>query len=136
MKTLTSPAAALIAVALCALPAAAQTPKKVADSNTITITITVAHREASVPVSYLVDGQPVGFAVDLTAAIVEDLRRVLQRPALTTRSVLVSGVTRIPVLVDGSIDLECGSTTHTAARRSRTSSPGTAVGESPSPRLG
>jgi glutamate/aspartate transport system substrate-binding protein len=134
MKTLTSPAAALIAVALCALPAAAQTPKKVADSNTITIT--VAHREASVPVSYLVDGQPVGFAVDLTAAIVEDLRRVLQRPALTTRSVLVSGVTRIPLLVDGSIDLECGSTTHTAARRSRTSSPGTAAGESPSPRLG
>jgi glutamate/aspartate transport system substrate-binding protein len=112
MKTLKRSAAALIAASLCALPAAAQTLKKVADSNTIT----VAHREASVPFSYLVDGQPVGFAVDLTAAIVEDVRRVLQRPALSMRSVLVSGTTRIPLLVDGSIDLECGSTTHTAAR--------------------
>ena len=112
MTTLTTLAAALMAAALCALPVAAQTLKKVANSNTIT----VAHREASVPFSYLVDGQPVGFAVELTAAIVEDLRRVLQRPALTTRSVLVSGVTRIPLLVDGSIDLECGSTTNTAAR--------------------
>jgi ABC-type amino acid transport substrate-binding protein len=112
MKTFTTLATALIAAGLCALPAVAQTLKKVADSNTIT----VAHREASVPFSYLVDGQPVGFAVDLTAAIVEDVRRVLQRPALTMRSVQVSGANRIPLLVDGSIDLECGSTTNTAAR--------------------
>ena len=112
MKTFTSLATALIAAGLCALPAVAQTLKKVADSNTIT----VAHREASVPFSYLVDGQPVGFAVDLTAAIVEDVRRVLQRPALTMRSVQVSSANRIPLLVDGSIDLECGSTTNTAAR--------------------
>lgn len=112
MKTFTTLATALIAAGLCALPVVAQTLKKVADSNTIT----VAHREASVPFSYLVDGQPVGFAVDLTAAIVEDVRRVLQRPALTMRSVQVSGANRIPLLVDGSIDLECGSTTNTAAR--------------------
>lgn len=112
MKTFTTLAIALIAAGLCALPVVAQTLKKVADSNTIT----VAHREASVPFSYLVDGQPVGFAVDLTAAIVEDVRRVLQRPALTMRSVQVSGANRIPLLVDGSIDLECGSTTNTAAR--------------------
>lgn len=112
MKSLTTLAAALIAACLYALPAAAQTLKKVADSNTIT----VAHREASVPFSYLVDGQPVGFAVDLTAAIIEDVRRVLQRPALITRSVPVSSANRIPLLVDGSIDLECGSTTNTAAR--------------------
>ena len=112
MKTFTTLATALIAAGLCALPAVAQTLKKVADSNTIT----VAHREASVPFSYLVDGQPVGFAVDLTAAIVEDVRRVLQRPALTMRSAQVSSANRIPLLVDGSIDLECGSTTNTAAR--------------------
>lgn len=110
-KSLT-PLAVLIAASLGALPVAAQTLKKVADSNTIT----VAHREASVPFSYLVDGQPVGFAVDLTAAIVDDVRKAVQRPALAVRSVPVTGANRIPLLVDGSIDLECGSTTNTAAR--------------------
>lgn len=78
MQTLVSLATALLAAGLCAAPAAAQTLQKVADSNTVT----VAYREASVPFSYLVDGQPVGFAVDLTAAIVDDLRRAVQRPAL------------------------------------------------------
>jgi glutamate/aspartate transport system substrate-binding protein len=111
-KNLTALAAALIATGLIALPAVAQTLKKVADSNTIT----VAHREASVPFSYLVDGQPVGFAVELTAAIVDDLRQALKRPALAVRSVPVTGANRIPLLLDGSIDLECGSTTNTAAR--------------------
>jgi ABC-type amino acid transport substrate-binding protein len=111
-KSLTTLVAALIAAGPFALPATAQTLKKVADSNTFT----VAHREASVPFSYLVDGQPVGFAVELTAAIVEDVRQALKRPALTVRSVPVTGANRIPLLLDGSIDLECGSTTNTAAR--------------------
>ena len=63
MKTVTALTAAVIAAGLYAAPAAAQTLKKVADNNVVT----VAHREASVTFSYLVDGQPVGFAVDLTA---------------------------------------------------------------------
>lgn len=112
MKNLSPLAAALIAAGLCVVPATAQTLKKVADSNTIT----VAHREAAVPFSYLVDGQPVGFAVELTAAIVDAVRHAVQRPALAARSVPVTGANRIPLLVDGSIDLECGSTTNTAAR--------------------
>jgi glutamate/aspartate transport system substrate-binding protein len=52
----------------------------------------------------------------LTAAIVDDLRQALKRPALAVRSVPVTGANRIPLLLDGSIDLECGSTTNTAAR--------------------
>lgn len=112
MKNVLFMTAASIAACLSALPASAQTLKKVADSNTIT----VAHREASVPFSYLVDGKPVGFAVDLTAAIVDDVRNTLQRPALVVRSLPVTGTNRIPLLVDGSIDLECGSTTNTSAR--------------------
>ena len=112
MKTVTALTAAVIAAGTYAVPAAAQTLKKVADRNVVT----VAHREASVPFSYVVDGQPVGFAVDLTAAIVESLRQALKQPALAVRSVPVTGANRIPLLVDGSIDLECGSTTNTAAR--------------------
>lgn len=112
MQTLVSLSVALVVAGLCTAPATAQTLKKVTDSNTVT----VAYRESSVPFSYLVDGQPVGFAVDLTAAIVDELRRAVQRPMLLVRQVPVTGANRIPLLVDGSIDLECGSTTNTAAR--------------------
>lgn len=112
LPSVASLAAALLAAGLCALPAAAQTLKKVAEAKSIT----VAHRESSVPFSYLVDGQPVGFAVDLTAAIVDAVRQAVGQPGLAVRSVPVTGTTRIPMLVDGSIDLECGSTTNTSAR--------------------
>ena len=112
MKTLASLAAALIASGLYVVPATAQTLQKVADSNTIT----VAYREASVPFSYLVDGQPVGLAVDLTAAIVEAVRQAVQRPSRAVRRAPVTGANRIPLLLDGSVDLECGSTTNTSAR--------------------
>lgn len=103
---------AVFAAGLIALSASAQTLKKVSDSNTLT----VAYRESSVPFSYLVNGEPVGFAVDLTASIVADVQQALSRPGLKVRQVPVTGANRIPLLVDGSIDLECGSTTNTAAR--------------------
>lgn len=112
MKTLARLAATAVATGMLTLGAAAQTLKKVSDSNTIT----VAYRESSVPFSYLVADQPVGFAVDLTAAIVADVRQSLGRPALNVRQLPVTGSNRIPLLIDGSIDLECGSTTNTAAR--------------------
>lgn len=104
--------AALIVTSVYASAASAQTLGKVAASNVIS----VAHRESSVPFSYLVDGRPVGFAVDLTNAIVDEVRRVLQRPALTVRNTSVTAANRMALLMDGSIDLECGSTTNTAAR--------------------
>lgn len=104
--------AAAVAAGLLALSASAQTLKKVSDSNTLT----VAYRESSVPFSYLVNGEPAGFAVDLTSAIVADVRQALRRPGLNVRQVPVTGANRITLLVDGSIDLECGSTTNTAAR--------------------
>lgn len=103
---------AVFAAGLIALSASAQTLKKVSDSNTLT----VAYRESSVPFSYLVNGEPVGFAVDLTASIVADVQQALSRPGLKVRQVPVTGANRISLLVDGSIDLECGSTTNTAAR--------------------
>lgn len=115
MKNLRSHAVAVIAagLALNLSPVNAQTLKKVADSNTITL----SYRESSVPFSYLAgNAQPVGFAVELGQAIVDDVRKALGRPALTVRYMAVTGANRIPLLVDGSYDLECGSTTNTAAR--------------------
>lgn len=91
----------------------AQTLKKVADSNRIT----VSYRESSVPFSYLISPtKAVGFAVDLTEAIVDDVRAKLKRPNLEVVYVPVNAQTRIPSLVNGTYDLECGSTTNNAAR--------------------
>ncbi|OWW20496.1 transporter substrate-binding domain-containing protein [Noviherbaspirillum denitrificans] len=91
----------------------AQTLKKVAESNKIT----VSYREAAVPFSYLIGTRkPVGFAVDITEAVIDDVRAKLRKPNLEVAWMPVTGQTRIPLLVNGTYDLECGSTTNTAAR--------------------
>ena len=93
--------------------ASPQTLQKIADSNKIT----VSYRESAVPFSYQVaPGKAVGFSVDLTEVIVTDVRRKLNRPNLEVAYIPVTGQNRIPLLVSGSYDLECGSTTNTAAR--------------------
>jgi glutamate/aspartate transport system substrate-binding protein len=107
--------AAALAVGMCfvASDAGAQTLKKIADTNKIT----VSYREAAIPFSYTLDsGKPVGFSVDLTQAIVASVRKELNRPSLDVAYLLVTGQNRIPLLVDGTYDLECGSTTNTVAR--------------------
>jgi ABC-type amino acid transport substrate-binding protein len=114
MNTLRALAAALCAGSAVAAPVAvAQTLPKIADSNHIT----VGYRESSIPFSYLVGpSKAVGFSVDLTESIVDDVRKHLNRPGLGVSYLAVTGQNRIPLLVDGSYDLECGSTTHTSAR--------------------
>lgn len=91
----------------------AQTLEKIASSNRITI----SYRESAVPFSYLLSPtKAVGFSVDLTEAIVDDVRSKLKKPNLEVARIPVTGQNRIPMLVDGTYDLECGSTTNTAAR--------------------
>jgi len=90
------------------------TLKKVRDTGTITI----GHREASQPFSYLDSGkQPVGYAIDLCLKVVDEIRATLKKPDITVRYTMVTPQTRIPMVVDGSVDLECGSTTNTLARQ-------------------
>src|SRR5712675_1156243 len=80
--------------------------------------ITVGHREASVPFSYLDDTrQPVGFAIDICTKIVDAVKRELKLDKLEVRYQLVTASTRIPLLANGTIDLECGNTTNNAERR-------------------
>src|SRR5579872_6958898 len=80
--------------------------------------ITVGHREASVPFSYLDDKrQPIGFAMDICARIVDAVRRELKLDKLEVRYQLVTASTRIPLLANGTIDLECGNTTNNAERQ-------------------
>lgn len=98
---------------LSATVAEAQTLDKIAASNRIT----VSYRESAVPFSYaLSPRKAVGFSVDLTEAIVDDVRKKVKRPYLEVVYIPVTGQNRIPLLVNGTYDLECGSTTNNAAR--------------------
>ena len=106
---------ALFAAALSAAisSAQAQTLEKIAASNKIT----VSYRDAAVPFSYVIGThKAVGFAVDLTEAVVDDVRQRLHKPFLQVVYMPVTAQNRIPLLVDGTYDLECGSTTNNAAR--------------------
>ena len=93
--------------------ASAQTLQKISDSNKIT----VSYREASVPFSYLIGStKAVGFSVELTEAIVDDVRKKLKKPNLEVATMSVTSQNRIPLLVNGTYDLECGSTTNNSTR--------------------
>ena len=104
---------AVLLTAGLATTASAQTLKKVADSNKIT----VSYREASVPFSYLIGStKAVGFSVELTEAIIDDVRKKIKKPNLEVAYMPVTSQNRIPLLVNGTYDLECGSTTNNSAR--------------------
>ncbi len=109
---------AVLASALAiAAPAAAQdsgTLKKIRDSGSITI----GHRDASIPFSYYDDKQqPIGYAVDLCLRIVDAVRTELKMPKLEVKYQLVTSANRIPLMANGTIDLECGSTTNNVERQ-------------------
>jgi glutamate/aspartate transport system substrate-binding protein len=102
--------------ALVSFGAAAQegTLKKVKDSATITI----GHRDASLPFSYYDDKQqPIGYAMDLCMKIVDAVKAELKLPKLDVKYQLVTSANRIPLMANGTIDLECGSTTNNTARQ-------------------
>ncbi|BDI03874.1 transporter substrate-binding domain-containing protein [Sphaerotilus microaerophilus] len=80
-------------------------------------TINLGHRESSVPFSYYdANRQVVGYSHELMLKVVEAVKAELKLPALTLRLVPVTSQNRIPLVQNGSVDLECGSTSHTAER--------------------
>ena len=94
------------------------TLKKVKDSGSITI----GHRDASLPFSYYDDKQqPIGYAMDLCLKIVDAVKAELKMPALKVNYQLVTSANRIPLMANGTIDLECGSTTNNIARQKEVS---------------
>jgi len=108
---------ALVLAALCfggQVLAQDGTLKKIKESGAITI----GHRDASVPFSYYDDKQqPVGYAMDLCHRIVDAVKAELKMPKLETKYQLVTSANRIPLMANGTIDLECGSTTNNIARQ-------------------
>ena len=80
--------------------------------------ITLGYRETSIPFSYLDDNQkPIGFAIDICYRIVDAVKAELKLDKLEVRLNPVTSSTRIPLLANGTIDLECGSTTNNADRQ-------------------
>ena len=96
-------------------PATAQeltgTLKNIKDTGAITL----AYREASIPFSYLDDKQqPIGFAMDICLQVVEAIKKELKLTKLDVKLAPVTSSTRIPLMANGTVDLECGSTTNNA----------------------
>lgn len=106
-----------LAAAFFALPAMAAdltgTLQKIKETGTITLGV----RDSSVPFSYLDDNQkPVGYAVDICMKIVDAVKNELKMPDLKVATVPVLSSNRIPLMANGTIDLECGSTTNNLDR--------------------
>lgn len=90
------------------------TLKKIKETGAITI----GHRESSIPFSYLDDKQqPIGYAMDLCMKVVDAVKADLKLPALKVNLQPVTSSNRIPLLQNGTIDLECGSTTNSVVRQ-------------------
>ncbi len=108
---------ASLTLATLAAPALAQdtgTLKKVKESGSITLGI----RESSDPLSYLDDKQqPVGYHIDICNRIVDAVKAKLKLPALKVAHQPVTSQNRIPLVGNGTVDLECGSTTNNEARQ-------------------
>jgi glutamate/aspartate transport system substrate-binding protein len=112
----------IAAASVCAFPALAQeltgTLKKIKETGAITL----GHRESSVPFSYYDDRQQVvGYAMDLCAKIVEGVKSELTLDKLETKLNPVTSSTRIPLMANGTVDLECGSTTNNLERQKQVS---------------
>jgi len=111
-------ALAVAASLTLALPAVAQeltgTLKKIKETGAITI----GHREASIPFSYLDEKQqPIGYAMDLCMKVVDAVKAELKMPNLKVALQPVTSANRIPLMQNGTIDLECGSTTNSVERQ-------------------
>lgn len=105
----------LLAGTFLAVPALAEdTLTKVKASGAITMGI----RESSYPLSYLDDKQqPIGYHIDVCNKIVDAVKANLKLPALKVNHQAVTSQNRIPLVTNGTVDLECGSTTNNEARQ-------------------
>lgn len=89
------------------------TLQKIKESGSITL----GYRETSMPFSYIDDDQkPIGFALDICYRIIDEIKATLKLDKLEVKLTPVSSATRIPLIGNGTIDLECASTTNNLER--------------------
>ena len=114
MKRLLPTLLAALCAAGLATGAQAQTLEKIKKEGAIVI----GHRDASIPFSYLDDKQqPIGYSMDLCMKIVDAVKAELKMPNLQVKLNQVTSATRIPLMANGTVDMECGSTTNNIERQ-------------------
>ena len=92
------------------------TLKKIEDAGIIVM----GYPEDSEPFSYISpEGNPIGYTIDLCDKIIDKIKEILNMPRLKVKEVSVTPQTRIPLLINGTIDIECGSTTNNLTRAKR-----------------
>jgi glutamate/aspartate transport system substrate-binding protein len=113
MKTFLSRVCLLALVAPACALAQTSTLDKIKQSGTMTL----AYREASIPFSYLDDkAQPVGFAYEICEKIADNVKKATGRADMKKQYQAVTSANRIPLLQNGTVDIECGSTTNNSER--------------------
>ena len=110
--------AAMLSCALLSAPAFAEeltgTLKKIKDTGSITL----GHRESSIPFSYYDDKQNVvGYSQELMLKVVETVKQELQLKSMTIKMLPVTSQNRITLVQNGTVDIECGSTTNNTERQ-------------------
>jgi len=107
-------AAGLACLACLACADESPTLRKIRESGVITL----GYRESQFPFSYLDDSQrPVGYSIDICERIAATVQQRIGLRDLERRYVAVTSATRIPLVANGTVDLECGVTTNTAERQ-------------------
>jgi glutamate/aspartate transport system substrate-binding protein len=109
---------AVLSCALLSVPVFAQeltgTLKKIKDAGSVTM----GHRESSIPFSYYDDKQTVvGYSQEFSNRIVEAIKQELKLPSLLVKMLPITSQNRITLLQNGTIDFECGSTTNNTERQ-------------------
>ncbi len=100
-----------------ALPALAMAQTSTLDKIKQSGSMTLAYRESSIPFSYLDDkAQPTGFAYEICQKVADNVKKATGRNDLKLQYQAVTSANRIPLLQNGTIDIECGSTTNNSER--------------------
>ena len=101
-----------------AAPAAMAQPATTLDKVKASGSFAMAYRESSIPFSYLDDkAQPTGFGWEICGRIVDQVKKATGRKDLKVQTQAVTSANRIPLLQNGTIDIECGSTTNNSDRQ-------------------
>ena len=118
LRMLAAVMVATVAASGCASTSPSGAPPSTLDKIKASKTMAIGYRTSSIPFSYTdKDGKPVGYSIDLCTRVFEDVRTRLQMPDLQAKWVPVTVETRFGAILDGTIDIECGSTTNTLSRQ-------------------
>ena len=108
----------LLCAAVFTGPASAEEPSGTLQKISNTGEIVIGYVDASQPFSFLDENkQPAGYSIDLCLRVVEAVKRKLGRTDLAVKYVALQADERLPRVVDGTVDIECGTTTHTISRQ-------------------